>query len=380
MTERDWVVVGATRAQMHARGFKQVGRDFPVFLHPCTGEQYALARTERTTGPGHGDFVCDAIPVSRWKRISAVGTSPSTPSPKDQDGRLIDPYGGRDDVANRVLRHISAAFAEDPLRVFRVARFAAQLPDFRIADETMKLMAAMAPELAALSGERVGREFEKAAAAPRPVRFFEVVHALGGTCWFDALDLPATIDLLRSRSFPRPDVVLAAVGWTNSKADVASAYGRLRARRLVQRAASALAAHGRTLVSTPVPAARLLDALTAIGAFRQGETASLVVDAAECCAGASLAPAAATRRRAAQGEGLRRRRGPTTAKPCAGRRIARIESRAGAAAGLDPADSGWRSVQRGSVGTAVTRSSASAPGRRWQVVRAAPACSRSVPA
>ena len=178
VSERDWVVVGATAEAMLAAGYRQVGRDFPVFLHPETGDEYALARTERKTGPGHQGFEVHADPsvtleedlIRRDLTINAMARS--------DGGELIDPFGGEKDLEARVLRHVSGAFAEDPLRVFRVARFAAALPDFVVADETSTLMARMAADgvLAELSAERVWGEMAKAISGAAPVRFIEVLR------------------------------------------------------------------------------------------------------------------------------------------------------------------------------------------------------------
>ena len=181
VSERDWVVVGATVAEMLSAGYRQVGRDFPVFLHPDTGDEYALARTERKTGPGHQGFEVHADPsvtleedlVRRDLTINAMARSDS--------GELIDPFGGQADLKARLLRHVSDAFSEDPLRVFRVARFAAVLPDFSVADETHALMARMAGDgvLAELSAERVWAELVKAMAGAAPVRFVEGLREVG---------------------------------------------------------------------------------------------------------------------------------------------------------------------------------------------------------
>lgn len=185
--ERDWVVVGGSVAEMVELGYRQVGRDFPVFLHPETNEEYALARTERKTGPGHTGFQVHAdAAVSleedlerRDLTINAIAQA--------ADGSLIDPWGGQADLEARVLRHVSAAFAEDPLRVFRVARFAAQLPGFQVAEETAELIRRMAGEgaLSELSAERVWAELAKvldAAESPRFVEVLEQCHALDP--WF----------------------------------------------------------------------------------------------------------------------------------------------------------------------------------------------------
>jgi len=183
--DKDWVVVGATPQTMLEQGYQQVGRDFPVFLHPKSREEYALARTERKSGQGYTGFVTDfAADVTleqdlmrRDLTINAIA--------RDEHGEYIDPYGGRDDIEKRLLRHVSAAFNEDPLRVLRVARFAARFAHlgFRIADETQQLMRQMAEsgELAHLTAERVWKETENALQSANPQVYFQVLrdcHAL----------------------------------------------------------------------------------------------------------------------------------------------------------------------------------------------------------
>ena len=179
--DRDWMVVGATPQDMLGRGFVAVGRDFPVFLHPQTHEEYALARTERKTAPGYAGFAFHAAPgvtleqdlVRRDLTINAMA--------KDAAGAIIDPHGGRADLAARVLRHVSPAFAEDPVRILRVARFAARFADFSIAAETMELMRGMvaAGEADALVAERVWQELARGLMEARPSRMFEVLRECG---------------------------------------------------------------------------------------------------------------------------------------------------------------------------------------------------------
>lgn len=179
--DRDWVAVGATPEQMLSAGFTPVGRDFPVFLHPVTREEVALARTERKTGPGYHGFVFHADPKvtleddlgRRDLTINAIA--------QDEAGRLVDPFGGQHDLANRVLRHVSPAFVEDPVRILRVARFAARWPEFRVADETLSLMRGMvrSGEAAALVAERVWQELARGMMETRPSRMFEVLRACG---------------------------------------------------------------------------------------------------------------------------------------------------------------------------------------------------------
>jgi len=181
--ERDWVVVGATPQEMLALGYTQVGRDFPVFLHPKTKEEYALARTERKTGPGYTGFAVHADPdvtleEDLRRRDLTINAMAETP-----DGVLIDPYGGKDDLDNGILRHVSPAFAEDPVRILRIARFAARFSrwGFHVAHATNKLLRAMVAsgEVDQLVPERVRTELSKALAEPVPVRFFEVLHGCG---------------------------------------------------------------------------------------------------------------------------------------------------------------------------------------------------------
>jgi tRNA nucleotidyltransferase (CCA-adding enzyme) len=165
--DRDWVVVGATEQQLLALDFVRVGKDFPVFLHPQTKEEHALARTERKRGQGHRGFVVDARPDVTLEQDLGRRDLTINAIAKTSEGHLIDPYKGQQDLHDRVLRHVSEAFIEDPLRVFRVARFAAQLPGFTVAAETQALMRNMtaAGELETLSAERVWQEFAKALGA-----------------------------------------------------------------------------------------------------------------------------------------------------------------------------------------------------------------------
>lgn len=179
--DRDWVVVGAAPADMIARGYTPVGRDFPVFLHPQSHEEYALARTERKTAPGYAGFAFHAAPdvsleqdlMRRDLTINAIA--------RDESGQLIDPYGGRADLVAHVLRHVSPAFAEDPVRILRVARFAARFADFSVAPETMVLMREMvdAGEVDALVAERVWQELARGLMEARPSRLFEVLRECG---------------------------------------------------------------------------------------------------------------------------------------------------------------------------------------------------------
>ncbi|MFZ6048344.1 multifunctional CCA addition/repair protein [Pseudomonas sp. CR3202] len=193
VTENDWVVVGATAEEMLEQGYRPVGADFPVFLHPQTGEEYALARTERKSGRGYGGFTFYASPdvtleqdlIRRDLTVNAMA--------EDDHGNLIDPYGGQKDLEARLLRHVSPAFAEDPLRVLRVARFAARYAPvgFRVAQQTLELMRQIAEsgELDALTPERSWKEISRALMEPRPDVFIQVLRDCGAlAAWLPELD------------------------------------------------------------------------------------------------------------------------------------------------------------------------------------------------
>ncbi|MEO8856372.1 MAG: multifunctional CCA tRNA nucleotidyl transferase/2'3'-cyclic phosphodiesterase/2'nucleotidase/phosphatase [Burkholderiaceae bacterium] len=209
--DHDWVVVGATPQQLVDRGFLPVGKDFPVFLHPRSKEQYALARTERKTAPGYRGFAIQAAPdvtleqdlARRDLTINAIAIEARQVQP---DGSfdasadaLIDPFDGQRDLKHKVLRHVSDAFQEDPVRILRVARFAARFSDFEVAAQTMDLMRVMvaAGEVAALVAERVWQELARGLMEDTPSRMFEVLHACGAfsalmpeleALWFGAPD------------------------------------------------------------------------------------------------------------------------------------------------------------------------------------------------
>lgn len=180
--DQDWVVVGATPKDMEALGYRAVGRDFPVFLHPESKEEYALARTERKTAPGYRGFVFNTDPGVTLEEDLRRRDLTINAMAEDEDGSLIDYFGGRKDLEAGILRHVSPAFVEDPLRVLRLARFASRF-NFSVADETMALLRAISEsgELEHLVAERVWTELEKSLAEAHPVRFFDVLrecHAL----------------------------------------------------------------------------------------------------------------------------------------------------------------------------------------------------------
>jgi tRNA nucleotidyltransferase (CCA-adding enzyme) len=180
LVDRDFAVVGATPEEMIAKGFRPVGRDFPVFLHPESAEEYALARTERKSGRGYRGFTFHVAPDVTLEQDLGRRDLTINAMARDADGTLIDPYGGQRDLRAGVLRHVSPAFAEDPLRVLRVARFAARF-GFAVAPETEALMRAIATggEIATLSPERVWQELSRALMESHPSRFFVVLRRCG---------------------------------------------------------------------------------------------------------------------------------------------------------------------------------------------------------
>ena len=179
--DRDWVVVGATPEEMLAAGFRPVGKDFPVFLHPQTQEEYALARTERKTAPGYAGFAFHAAPDVTLEDDLARRDLSINAIAKADDGSLVDPYGGQADLAARLFRHVGPAFVEDPVRILRVARFAARFTEFTVAPETLALMGEMVAngEVDALVPERVWQEISRGLMAAQPSRMFAVLRECG---------------------------------------------------------------------------------------------------------------------------------------------------------------------------------------------------------
>ena len=289
VTDTDWVVVGATPETLRRRGFKPVGRDFPVFLHPETHEEYALARTERKAGHGYTGFVVHASPevtleedlARRDLTINAMAESP--------EGVLVDPYGGLADLEARVLRHVSPAFVEDPLRVLRTARFLARYAGlgFTIAEETRGLMRELVAsgELGHLVPERVWAETERALAEPWPEVYFQALHDCGAL----AVLMPAlaadeeALDEALGRLHRLPEEgegeALACWRWARLVEHLEDADRRELAERLRQpKAFLALArqvARTRELVASarlaPLDGARILAWLDGIDAWRRGE-------------------------------------------------------------------------------------------------------------
>jgi tRNA nucleotidyltransferase (CCA-adding enzyme) len=179
--DRDWVVVGATPEQMVAQGFRPVGKDFPVFLHPETQEEYALARTERKTAPGYHGFVFHTEPSVKLEDDLIRRDLTVNAMARAEDGTIVDPYGGLQDLRDRVFRHVSEAFVEDPVRILRLARFAARFPDFTVADTTLALMRKMVEdgEVDALVPERVWQELSRGLMEQKPSRMLAVLRDCG---------------------------------------------------------------------------------------------------------------------------------------------------------------------------------------------------------
>lgn len=288
-TDKDWVVVGATVEGMQAAGFNQVGAHFPVFLHPVSNEEYALARTERKLGQGHKGFATDCNPEVTIEEdlqrrdltinALAIGT----------DDTVIDPWGGQADIDAKVLRHVSDAFVEDPLRVFRVARFTALLPDFEIAQSTLELMAQMRGELSALPAERVWVEFAKAMRGLTPNRFYETLNEVGAVDpWFSDLATLSVAGLIRERWLRHANAV-AAIGWLHDEDSVAKFCRRLKVPGKLFRLVRSVARHGQALCElkekSPTDVMRVLQLSHAL---RPGDAFTRLVDAVEACSSTDL--------------------------------------------------------------------------------------------
>ncbi len=275
LQDKDYVVVGATPEEMVAQGFKPVGKDFPVFLHPQTHEEYALARTERKSGRGYKGFTVHAAPDvtleddlrRRDLTINAMAKDP-------ESGALIDPFQGKRDLERKILRHVSAAFTEDPVRILRVARFAARL-GFGVADETMQLMREMvrSGEADYLVPERVWQEFERGLAEPHPEKMFDVLDASGlADKLLDGVK-PVPEVLVRAaketRSVP---VRFAVIAWPHKEPEVTTVCERIKAPNEVRELALLACRNRVALRAAPLatPAA-LLELLKRTDAFRRPE-------------------------------------------------------------------------------------------------------------
>lgn len=195
--DHDYLVVGSSPQQMLDLGYLPVGKDFPVFLHPGSHDEYALARTERKTAPGYSGFAFHTAPDVTLEQDLLRRDLTINAMARDDDGSLIDPFGGQRDLAAKVLRHVSDAFAEDPVRILRLARFAARMPGFVVAQETMQLMQAMvqAGEVNALVPERVWQELQRGLMESEPQRMFEILQQCGALAHLlpELLGAPASV-------------------------------------------------------------------------------------------------------------------------------------------------------------------------------------------
>jgi tRNA nucleotidyltransferase (CCA-adding enzyme) len=337
--ERDWVVVGATPEQMLQAGYRAVGRDFPVFLHPVTKEEYALARLERKTGPGYHGFATYSAPdvtleqdlQRRDLTINALARSP--------EGNLIDPHGGVRDLELRLLRHVSRAFVEDPVRILRLARFNARFAGlgFRVAPETRELMREMvrSGEVQALQPERVWREMERALGEPHPEVFFDVLQDCGAL----AIVLPelSWSDVERSvlqravQLSHEPAVRFAALLGTTAVDDIHALCERLRApadyRDLARLTAGVAARLTHGLGDTPATTA--LEIFEQCDAFRRRERFGRLLLAAAAMGDVdpSLGPAlAAASEVTLSSDALARLRGHAIAAALREKRLQRLQS------------------------------------------------------
>lgn len=275
VTDRDWVVVGATEAEMRGLGYHSVGKDFPVFLHPESHEEYALARIERKIGEGHTGFACDTNSITleddlkrRDLTINAIA--------QDKAGNLIDPWGGQHDLTQRVLRHVSAAFAEDPLRILRVARFAARFKSlgFTIHPSTLALMRTMVGrgDLAELPPERIWQELEKALATSRPDVFIKTLEQTGAgdVLWPEIVPNAAVRLEQMTRKTADPLFRYAALLLELTPQQAQTLGKRLRVpNRFTDFARLASAHYSRWCEGVSLGAQGTLDLLYSIDAFRQ---------------------------------------------------------------------------------------------------------------
>ncbi len=230
VADRDWVVVGATPEEMAAAGFQPVGKDFPVFLHPGTREEYALARTERKSGRGYKGFSVYTAPDVTLEQDLARRDLTINAMARDEAGGLVDPFGGERDLREGVLRHVSEAFAEDPVRILRVARFAARYA-FRIADGTLALMRRMveAGEVEHLVAERVWQEFAKGLAEPHPERMFAALEHCGALArLFPELRIDEQALARAGRAGAPLGARFAALAWAAGESAMRALCDRLR--------------------------------------------------------------------------------------------------------------------------------------------------------
>jgi tRNA nucleotidyltransferase (CCA-adding enzyme) len=280
VADRDYVVVGATPEDMARQGFRPVGKDFPVFLHPGTHEEYALARTERKSGRGYKGFTVYAAPDVTLEDDLARRDLTINAMAKDEEGRLIDPFGGEKDLREGVLRHVSAAFEEDPVRILRVARFVARF-GFRIAPETEALMRRMVElgEADHLVAERVWQEFSRGLMEKHPARMLEVLDRCGLTARVmpELKNDRAALERAAAANAPSPVRFAVLTGGLEAEAIEALA-GRLRAPN-EERELAVAAARCRPLLAAQTPA-ELLELLKRGDAIRRRERFGQLLQAA----------------------------------------------------------------------------------------------------
>ena len=288
-TDRDWVVVGATPEQMIDLGFRPVGKDFPVFLHPETQEEYALARTERKTRPGYKGFEPHAAPDVTLEQDLARRDLTINAMAIGDDGRLVDPYGGKRDLEAGVLRHVSPSFVEDPVRILRLARFAARFPDFSVAPETAELTRTMVGngEADALVPERVMQELARGLMERQPSRMLDVLQQSGliGRLYGELEDLGATaaaLDRAAERDLPFPARFAVLANACRSPQAAADFIGKLRAPQDAAQLARLLVELRDPLQAATSPDA-IVDVLERGDAFRRPERFEQLLQAFEAC-------------------------------------------------------------------------------------------------
>lgn len=280
-TEKDWVVIGATPEHMLAQGFKPVGKDFPVFLHPDTAEEYALGRTERKKGSGHTGFECFSSPDVTLEQDLLRRDLTINAMAMDADNKLFDPYGGKADLENKILRHVSEAFIEDPLRVLRVARFYARYKHlgFSVAEQTMDLMRSLANsgELQTLSGERVWQEINKALSTKKPEAFFECLQDCGALAQLMPELHPLTHqqkELVACASKEHDTTTIFAMLFAALPNKQASTLNeRIKAPKQFAELAELVASFNTHLAEPSPSANQILELLTGIDAFRKPDRA-----------------------------------------------------------------------------------------------------------
>jgi tRNA nucleotidyltransferase (CCA-adding enzyme) len=272
--DRDHVVVGATPEEMARLGYKPVGKDFPVFLHPASHEEYALARTERKSGRGYKGFKVYASPEVTLEEDLKRRDLTINAMARAEDGTLVDPFGGAKDLKARVLRHVSEAFGEDPVRILRVARFAARF-GFDIHKDTMKLMRRMVAsgEADYLVAERVWQEFAKGLMEKHPQRMFEVLKASG----LQAKLLPELKSIPKTLTGPLA-VRFARLAWGLAEEKAGALAKRLRAPNDVRDLALLAAKHGEATLAARKPK-DLLELLKRTDAFRRPERFAALLEA-----------------------------------------------------------------------------------------------------